>query len=674
MLKLALIAISSTAAAAEVDLVIYGGTPAGLCAGIAAARAGASVVVIEPTKWIGGMVTGGLSHTDVGKEQTIGGIAREFFTRAAAAKPDAPMWYAEPHVNMATFRAMLDEAGVRVVTAQPLKSITKDGTRIVSLTTADGTTHRSRVFVDASYEGDLMAAARVSYLVGREGRAQYGEPLAGYHPMPIRPRPAEVMGGDCPGIGGTGPSYIHGTPARISGFDARGRLIFGVNSAPNLNPGDPDHRTQAYNFRLCVTDRADLRIPFPKPQRYDPARYELLLRLIQAFPDIRFGRLFHLGRIANGKYDLNAQGLFSTDHPGANTEYPDGDAAIRARIWQDHVDFIQGMLWFLGHDERVPANLRAQARRWGLCKDEFADNGHWPCALYVREARRMIGDHVMVQKDLQEDIFKKDAVAMGSFVIDCHIVQRILAEDGTVRDEGSFQDAPTLPYQIPYRSLTPRRAECANLLVPVCLSASHIAYCSLRMEPVYMALGHASGLAAVMAIQSGKSVQDIDVQALRQKLLDQKAVLELAALARMPRSSRLPGIVMDDQDAEQTGHWLASAYGNPVNGSSRHDENSEKGRKTIAYRMKVASSGRYEVRVSYAAAPNRATNVPITIHHAGGATTIRVNQRTAPPIDGLFLSLGIFRFTDDQPAVVAMSNDDTDGFVGADAVQLLPVK
>lgn len=674
MLKFALIAFTSTVAATETDLVVYGGTPAGLCAGIAAARAGAAVVVIEPTKWIGGMVTGGLSHTDIGREQTIGGITREFFTRAAGAKPDTPMWYAEPHVNMAAFVSMLDEAGVRVVTAQSLKSIAMDGARIISLTTADGTTYRGRMFVDASYEGDLMAAAQVSYRVGREGRAQYGEPLAGYHPMPIRPRPVEIMGSDCPGIGGTGPSYIHGTPASVSGIDASGRPIFGVNPAPDLKPGAPDHRTQAYNFRLCVTDRPGLKVPFPKPQRHDPSRYELLLRLIRTFPDIRFGRLFHLGRIANGKYDLNAQGLFSTDHPGANTEYPDGDPATRARIWQDHVDFIQGMLWFLGHDERVPRSLRAQTQRWGLCKDEFADNGHWPYALYVREARRMIGDYVLVQKDLQEDIFKHDSVAMGSFVIDCHIVQRILAADGTVRDEGSFQDAPVIPYQIPFRCLTPKRGECTNLLVPVCLSASHIAYCSLRMEPVYMALGHASGLAATMAIRSGRSVQDIDVPALSRKLLDQKAVLELAALARLPRSSTLPGIVMDDQAAEQAGHWLASTYGTPVNGSSRHDENSEKGRKTLTYKMTIPSAGRYEVRVSYATALNRATNVPVTIHHAEGATTIRVNQRKAPPIDGLFVSLGIFRFAANHPAVITVSNDNTDGFVGADAVQLLRVK
>jgi hypothetical protein len=260
---------------------------------------------------------------------------------------------------------------------------------------------------------------------------------------------------------------------------------------------------------------------------------------------------------------------------------------------------------------------------------------------------------------------------MGSFVIDCHQVQRILAEDGTVRDEGSFQDAPALPYQIAYRSLTPRRVECENLLVPVCLSASHVAYCSLRMEPVYMALGHASGLAAVQAIRSGRTVQTIDVTALRKKLLEQKAVLELPELASMPRSGRLPGIVMDDAAAERTGTWTSSTYGHPVDGASIHDANAEKGRMSVVYAIAIPADGSYEVRVSYAAAPNRAGNVPVSIRHADGTATITVNQKKVPPIDGLFLSLGTFRFVASQPAVITVRNENTDGIVGADAVQLL---
>ena len=663
--------VATTASCFAEDLVIYGGTPAGIAAGIVAARAGASVVVIEPTQWIGGMVAGGLCRSDVGKEQTIGGFPREFFSRAAAAKPGTPMWYAEPSVNLATFEAMLSEAGVKVVKGQMLRSVVKAGTRIASLTTSDGRTFAGEMFVDASYEGDLMAAAEVSYIVGRESKEQYGEPLAGYHPMDIRPRSLDVMESDCPSIGGTGPSYIHGTPASISGIDNDGQPIFGVYAGDTLKPGQADHRTQSYNFRICVTQRPDILVPFPKPANYDVSRYELLLRLIQTFPGIRFGRLFHLGNVANGKYDLNAQGLFSTDYPGANFDYPDGDAATRARIWQDYIDFTQGMLWFLGHDERVPQSLRDQTNSWGLCKDEFTDNDHWPYALYIREGRRMIGEYVMVQKDLQTDIFKDDGVAMGSFVIDCHIVQRILADDGTVRDEGSFQDTPALPYQIAYRSLTPKRVECENLLVPVCVSASHIAYCSLRMEPVYMALGHASGLAAVQAIRSKVSVQKVDVAQLREQLRSQKAVLELAELAKMVRSAKLPGLVMDDQQAIKTGHWTGSSYGSPVDGASIHDANGEKGSLSVTYTLKVPTTGRYEVRLSYASAPNRASNVPVTIQHADGEESTKVNQKKVPAINQLFVRLGVFRFVPEKPAVITIRNGNTDGIVGADAVQLI---
>jgi hypothetical protein len=648
------------------DIVIYGGTPAGIIAAVAAAREGASVTVIEPTRWIGGMVTGGLSRTDIGKQDTIGGYTREFFTRAAARYGGEFLWYAEPHANMETFEEMVREAKVTVIKGARLKGVAKDGARILSVTTADGHTYAAREFIDATYEGDLMAAAKVSYIVGRESQAQYGERLAGYHPMPIRPRSVEVMESDCPSIGGKGPSYIHGTPGAIAGLDEHGKPIFGVYPDPKLAPGSADKLTQSYNFRICVTQRPENRVPFPKPAGYDATRYELLLRLIKAFPNVRFGRLFHLGPLANGKFDLNAQGFFSTDFPGANTAYPDGDAATRERIWQEHVDFNQGLLWFLCHDERVPPSLREQANTWGLCRDEFADNAHWPYALYVREARRMIGDYVMVQKDLQNEITKPDSVAMGSFLIDCHIVQRILADDGTVRDEGSFQDDPVKPYQIPYRALTPKKAECENLLVPVCLSASHIAYCSLRMEPVYMQLGHASGVAAMMAMKHQQPVQAVDVMALQEKLREQKAVLERAV-----KVEKLDGLVIDDDDATYTGAWTASEFGHPLYGSSHHDNNEAKGTKQARFELKVPEAGRYEVRFAYTSSNNRASQVPVTIEHADGSEQATVNEKAVPKLSEHFVSLGTFRFTPDKPAGVVVSTTGTDGYVAVDAVQLL---
>jgi len=654
------------------DLVVYGGTPAGIIAGVAAAREGASVVIIEPTKWIGGMVTGGLTKTDVGKQETIGGYTREFFTRASARYGGQFMWYAEPHANMETFQEMLKEARVEVVTGQRLQSVVTQGANITSLTTEDGKVFKGKQFIDATYEGDLMAQSGVSYIVGRESRDQYGEPLAGYYPMPIRPRTDEVMASGCPCVGGKGPHYIHGTPTRISALDDQGNPLFGVTRAGGI-PGSADKLTQSYNFRVVVTKRPDIRVPFPKPEGYAPERYDLLLRLIKAYPAVSFGRLFHLGETANGKFDLNAQGLFSTDYPGGNVDYPDGDYPTRERIWKDHVNHVQGLLWFVANDERVPKALRDDANQWGLCKDEFTDNGHWPYALYVREARRMIGDYVMVQRDCQKEITKPDTVAMGSFLIDCHIVQRIVTEDGIVTDEGSFPDDPARPYQIAYRSLTPKASECANLLVPVCLSASHIACCSLRMEPVYMALGHASGLAAVQAIKENKGVQSIDLAALQAKLRGQMAVLDLPG-ANLTLASKLPGIVLDDDAATYVGDWTSSNFGDTIDGSSRHDGNADKGRKTATFAIKVPETGRYEVRFAYAPSTNRANNVPVTINHANGSATAVVNETLPPKLDKRFVSLGIFLFKKDAAGSVVIGTGGTNSFVGVDAVQLLRVQ
>lgn len=522
------------------DVVVYGGTPGGLIAALAAAREGASVVVVEPSRWIGGMVTGGLARSDVGKQETIGGYTREFFTRAAARYPSEFLFRAEPHANMETFQAMLAEAKVRVVTNARLGQVALAGKRIESLTTADGRRFAGRQFIDASYEGDLMAAAGVSWRAGRESRAEFGEPLAGYYPMPIRERSQEVMASEPPGVGGKGQSYVHGTPAAISGIDAQGNPIPGVLPDPGRKPGSADDLLQAYNFRLTVTQRPDIRVPFPKPANYDPARYELLARMIAHYPGLRFARIFHPGPIANGKFDLNAQGLFSSDLPGGNRGYVEGDAATRERIRQDHIDFLQGMLWFLSHDERVPQRLRAETQSWGLCRDEFTDNQNWSYALYVRAARRMVGQYVMVQRDCQQGLAKPDSIAMGSFLIDCHIVQRILAPDGTVRDEGAFPDTRTKPYQIPYRSITPMRGECPNLLVPVCCSASHIAFCTMRMEPVFMALGHAAGLASVQALRANQAVQDIDVATLQARLRQQGAILALPTQSPAENPAKTP--------------------------------------------------------------------------------------------------------------------------------------
>jgi hypothetical protein len=660
-------AFASAASAKDYDLLVYAGTPGGIATAVAAAREGAAVVLLETTRHLGGMTSGGLSHTDVGpRPEILGGFAREFYARADAKYPQAErtardFWYHEPHVAEQTFGEILREAKVDVVFGSRVESVEKVGPTIVALRTMDGKIYRARYFADASYEGDLMAKAGVSYTVGRESRETYGEALAGFQPDPFRPRTAQYMSAP-------GSVYTHGTPAKISAYKD-GKLLPGINQDwPAVGSGD--HRSQSYNFRVILTNVAANRLPLPKPPHYDPLRYEILGRIIDAFPGVRFEKLVFLGALPHGKFDANASGLVQgTDHVGANEAYPEADYPTRDRIWQDHVEYVQGLLWFLANDPRVPADLRAQAGAYGLAKDEFIDNANWPYALYVREARRMLGEYVMRQDDCAKHVTKPDSIGMGAFILDSHAVQRLVDKEGNVIDEGNF-DIGIRPYQIPYRCITPRRSECGNLLVPVCLAASHVTYGSIRMEPQFMILGHSAGVAIAMALKSALPVQDVDVKALQAKLREQKQVLELPGEAN--GIEKLPGIVMDDDDATFTGEWISSNYGNPLGGTSRHDGNADKGHKTAKYELKVPTAGNYEVRLSYTAATNRASNVPVTVESADGPKTVTVNQKLPPPIDKQFVSLGTFRFTPDKPAVVTISNADTDGYVAADVVQLLP--
>ena len=497
------------------DVVVYGGTAAGVATAVSAAREGPSVVLLEPGKRLGGMMSGGLGETDFGKKAVIGGMAREFFRRVGAHYGTARYgndvgWYFEPHVAEALFREMLGEAKVRVVYGARLKErggVEKRGARIVSIAMEDGTVYEGRMFADCTYEGDLMAQTRVEYTWGREAAAQYGEPLGGVR----------------------GRTPFHQFLVAVKAFGADGKLSPEISRDGPGAAGAGDRKVQAYNFRLCLTQRADDRVPFPKPDGYDARRYELLARLIAALSERdgrapRMSELMFFGRIPEGKTDINNNGAFSTDFIGGSWEYPEASYARRAEIWKAHVDYTEGFFWFLGHDARVPESLRDEVGTWGLAKDEFEETGNWPSQLYIREARRMVGEYVMTQKDLQTELTKADAIGMGSYNSDSHNVERVATKEGLAQNEGDMQVA-VKPYEIPYRVLLPKRAEAENLLVPVCFSASHVAYSSLRMEPQYMILGQAAGVAAGMAAKRGLAVQGIDVSALRERLRERGAVL-----------------------------------------------------------------------------------------------------------------------------------------------------
>jgi len=509
--------------AASYDVVVYGGTAGGAITAVSAARMGLKTVLLEPGRHVGGMVSSGLSHTDVGKREVIGGDSLEFYWRAGTyySLPQYLQdiaWYVEPHVAENIFQTMLREAGVTVLYGHRLREkdgVTMQGGRVVLLATENGDSFTAKIFADASYEGDLMAAARVTYTWGRESQAQYHESLAGVrdetpkHQFLVNLKP-----------------------------DANGKLLPEISGSPAGVPGSADRKVQAYNFRMVFSDDPANQAPYPKPERYDPQRYELFRRLLERQPGLRMADVLSIGPIPNHKADINNNGPFSTDYIGGSWEFPEGSYARRAEIYRAHEDYTKGLLWFLSHDPAVPANLRAEMNRWGLAKDEFTDNGNFPWQLYIREARRMIGEYVMTQQDIQTDLRKPDAIGMGSYNSDSHNVQRVVNAAGFVRNEGDMQ-VPVTPYQIPYRILVPKRGEASNLLVPVCFSASHVAYSTLRMEPQYMILGHAAGVAAALAIRGGSSVQDVDTKELTRMLVSQGAILEYAPSGQSAALARI---------------------------------------------------------------------------------------------------------------------------------------
>jgi hypothetical protein len=665
LLPLTLLPAAARAIERRADVVVYGATAGGVMAAVAAARAGKSVLLLEPGKHLGGMVSGGLGATDAGNRAAVGGYAREFFDRVRAhytrkygarspqVKDCSAGFHFEPHVAAALFRALLEEAKVEVHFGQRLQRVRKKGPRIVSLATAAGDTCRAAVFVDASYEGDLLAGAGVPYTVGREGRAKYGESIAG-----VQAR-----------------SPFHQWPVKVSPFAEGGKLLPFVQAGPAGAPGAGDRKVQAYNYRLCLTQRADNRLPFAKPAGYDPKRYELLARYLAKRPGLKVGQLMNPVRMPNGKTDTNNNGPFSTDHIGANWDYPEADHATRERIRADHIRYTQGFLYFLANDPRVPAALQKEMRTWGLAKDEFTDTDHWPHQLYVREARRMLGAYVMTQADLMEKRSKDDSVGLGSYTADSHHVQRIATADGGVINEGDFQ-VPVRPYAIAYRSLTPKAGACSNLLVPVCLSASHVAYGSIRMEPVYMILGQASGVAAALAVEGKTSVQEVPVSKLLARLKAQKAVLSPEGLPGGKRgldAAKLGGVVVDDAEATKTGAWQHSAAVGPFVGAGYlHDGNAAKGKMRMRFTPKLPAAGRYEVRLYYPPASNQATNTLVVVRSAEGEKELKVNQRRA--WKGKGVRLGTFRFEAGTGGWVEVRNDGSDGHVVADAVQWLAVK
>ena len=679
----------------ETDICVFGGTSAGIIAAVKAKQLGKSVVIVEPGKFLGGLSTGGLSATDIGNKAAVGGLSREFYHRIAlhykqdaawmlekrgdyfgkrgsgqsAASnldaADATMWTFEPKVARAVYDAWLKEANVRVLREQRLKSVKKDGARITEFTTENGNVFRAKMFLDCTYEGDLMAKAGVSYHVGREANATYGETLNGIcantpkHQFTVAVDPYVKPG------------------------DANSGLLPFIQPGDGGKPGDGDKRVQTYNYRLCFTTNAANRGAVAPPPNYDAGKYELLARYLEALVAAgkkpRLGEFWNPIWMPNQKTDINNNGGFSTDFIGANYDYPEADYAARERICREHENYIRGFLVFMATSPRVPDYLRREMQQWGPCLDEFPETGGWPNQLYVREARRLISDYVMTEKNCRGQEVINDSVGLAAYNMDSHNCQRIV-KSGRAENEGDVQVPPMKPYPISYRSLVPKQSQCENLFVPVCMAASHIAYGSIRMEPVFMILAESSTTAAAMAIDEKIPVQKINYAKLRASLLADKQILDWTNATPVRASAapvKLNGLVLDDADARKTGEWVSSSVvGHHVGGGYIHDNNAQKGEMAVTFTPDISKEGDYEVILIAPPHSNRAKNVPVLISIVGlPRPTLKEERRVVDQRTGNgFISLGRIHLPKGQGSQVIVSNKDTDGYVVVDGLQLVPVK
>lgn len=524
----------------KADVIIYGGTSAAVIAAVEVVQSGKSVIVVSPDIHLGGLSAGGLGWTDTGRKEVIGGLSRDFYHRVfkyydtkeawkwmakeeygntgqgtpAIDGENRTMWIFEPHVAEQVFDDYIKEYNIPLYRDEWLNRETgvvmKEG-RIVSIKTLSGKTFEGKMFMDATYEGDLLATAGVSYHVGREGNDVYGEEWNGVQTGVYHHRHHFMVLDQS-----IDPYWIPGDPT--SGL------------LPRISPdhpgekGEGDHRVQAYCFRMCMTNHPDNRIPFPKPEAYDSTQYELLVRIFEAGWREWFGKF---DDIPNRKTDTNNHGPFSSDNIGMNYDYPDASYERRKEIIKEHETYQKGLLWFVANDPRVPAEIQTRMKEWGLPKDEFTDNGNWPHQLYIREARRMIGKFVMTENELLKRTPTPESVGMGSYTIDSHNVQRYVNEEGRVHNEGDIGVPLPGPYEIAYGSLIPKKDECENLVVSVCVSSSHIAFGSIRMEPVFMILGQSAAMAACMAIDENIAVQDVKYEKLKNLLLEKGQVLTM---------------------------------------------------------------------------------------------------------------------------------------------------
>ncbi|MGX5817372.1 FAD-dependent oxidoreductase [Chitinophaga lutea] len=635
----------------QVDICVYGGSSAGVIAAYTAKKMNKTVLLIEPGRRLGGLTSGGLGYTDIGNKYAISGISRDFYRRIGKHYGKFEQWIFEPSVAEATFKQYIREGNVEVLYQHRITAAKKEQGKVTEITLehSNGASPRhsiirAKMYIDASYEGDLLAKAGVSYTVGREANAQYGETYNGVQLMHKHQFPDGI------------------DPYKIPGKPESG-LVWGISPAKLAETGSGDKKVQAYNFRICLTNKPENMIPITRPADYDSTRYELLARLMaHKAPGDLWGFLkFDL--MPNGKTDINNNGAFSTDMIGMNYEYPEADYATREQIFKKHELYTKGLLYFIGHDPRMPEHLRKQMLKWGYPKDEYKEFGNWSPQMYVREARRMVGAYVMTQDNCVGKEVVKDGVGMAAYTMDSHNTQRLVV-NGMVKNEGDVQIGGFGPYPISYRSIIPKPEDCENMFVPVCLSASHIAYGSIRMEPVFMVLGQSSAVAASMAIDKKQRVQDVDIAALQQELKTRPLATNATA-----------EILVDNDDAgnvEVKGNWKKESKG--AYGPSAYVAEKD-GVQSIRFKPTVLRDGTYRIYSYVPKYGNMAPKTHITINDGKTskqvsfeASAVRVQGQTS----GEWVELGTAQLKKGANAYVEISNEGADGTVVADAILFVP--
>ncbi|GAB6007797.1 FAD-dependent oxidoreductase [Dysgonomonas reticulitermitis] len=638
----------------KADICVYGGTSAGVIAAYTAAKSGKKVILVVPGQNLGGMSSGGLGFTDIGNKYVVQGLALDFYRRLGKHYGKLEQWIFEPGVAEAQFNDYINEANIEVWYETRVVDVKKDGIVITAIELENSKnptkeTNRkieAKVFIDCSYEGDLMARAGASYFVGREANNIYGETYNGVQLMDRHQVPDGI------------------DPYMIKG-DSTSGIIYGVNPEPVQPNGTGDKKVQAYCFRTCLTDDPDNMIPVTKPDNYDPAKYELLKRIKEKYPWKYHTDAFIWTSMPNHKTDINNMGGFSMDMIGKNWDYPDASYEERARIIKEHEDFTKGLFYFVGNDPSVPENIREQMRRWGYPKDEYVNNNHWSPQLYVREARRLTGETVMTQHHCQGREIVTDPIGWAAYTMDSHNCDRHVV-NGMAKNEGNVEIGGFGPYPIAYRSITPKQSEVSNLLVPVCLSASHIAYGSIRMEPVFMVLGQSAAIAASLAIDKCNSVvQQVNAD----EIMNEFRGNPLA-------DGRQPEVLLDNSDKEKvtvTGEWKREGW--KAYGPDFLSDNSRDTYKSVKYEPEIAKENNYEIYIYIPKVDKAATHTQVTVFDGQERHVITIKASDVVVIgqtSGEWVNIGNFHLPDGKNSYVEISNEGADGVVVADAVLFRP--